>query len=148
MTDPKEGGTVIGHDTVIKGEMTVESQARILGRFEGMIVSKGKIEIADKAQCMADVEAGIVLIDGNMQGNITVSDKLQLNATANMKGDVQAAKLMVADGARLDGHFRVGIDAVRKGDAPAHSTNLPKQRPVSERPGQADPKSKEGGAGA
>lgn len=148
MTDAKPSGTVIGPDTVVKGEMTVESHAKILGRFEGMIMSKGRIEVADKAQCQADVEAGIVLIDGNMQGNITVSDKLQLNATARLKGDVQAAKLAVADGASLDGHFRVGIDAAKKTpQQPQQGQPMQKQRPT-DRPGGVDHKHKEGGAGA
>ncbi|MBU0756139.1 MAG: polymer-forming cytoskeletal protein [Planctomycetes bacterium] len=119
MSDPKDTGTIIGADTVIKGEMTVENRAQILGRFEGSIKAKGMIEIANKAVCQADVEAGIVQIDGGMQGNIVASDKLALNATAEMRGDVLAAKLIVADGARVDGHFKVGPDIVKKGSAPA-----------------------------
>jgi cytoskeletal protein CcmA (bactofilin family) len=119
MTETKDSGTIIASDTVIRGEMTVENQAKILGRFEGTIKAKGQVEVANKAVCQADIEAGVVAIDGGMQGNITASDKLALNATADMKGDVVAAKLVVADGARLDGHFKVGPDLVKKGAAPS-----------------------------
>lgn len=118
MAEPQEGGTIIGSDTVIKGEMTAEHRARILGRFEGTIKAKGHVEVADKATCQADVQAKIVQIDGGMHGNILASDRVQLNATAQMKGDVMASKLVVADGACLDGHFRVGPEAVKKGAAP------------------------------
>ncbi|MHC4946135.1 MAG: bactofilin family protein, partial [Planctomycetota bacterium] len=85
----------------------------------GTIKAKGQVEVANKAVCQADIEAGVVAIDGGMQGNVTASDKLQLNATADLKGDVVAAKLVVSDGARLDGHFKVGPDLVKKGAAPA-----------------------------
>lgn len=125
MTESKDVGTIIGADTVIKGEMSVENRAKILGRFEGSIKAKGIVEVANKAKCQADVDAGIVQIDGGMQGNITASDKLQLNATADMKGDVMAAKLVVADGARLDGHFKVGPDQVKKPGVPQPPPSRP-----------------------
>ena len=50
-------GTIIAADTTIKGEMSVENRARILGRFEGTIRSKGQLEVADKGTCKAAVEA-------------------------------------------------------------------------------------------
>lgn len=115
MADPQSNGTVIGPDTVIKGEMSVENRARILGRFEGTIRAKGQIEIADKATCQANVEASTIQIDGGMEGNITASDKVQLNATARLHGDVVAAKLVVAEGASLMGHVQIGPDALKRG---------------------------------
>ncbi len=113
MADVQSNGTVIGADTIIKGEMHVENRARILGRFEGTIKAKGSVEVADKATCVADVDAGVIQIDGGMEGNITASDKVQLNATAKLTGDLVAAKLVVAEGASLKGHFTVGPDAVK-----------------------------------
>ena len=56
--------TVIGPDTHIKGDMTFENTARLLGSFEGRIAAKGELQIADSAVCRAAVEAGKVTIDG------------------------------------------------------------------------------------
>lgn len=111
MAESQSGVTVIGPDTTIKGEMMAETKARILGRFEGTIEAKGSVEVADKAQCHADVNASIVQIDGVMKGNVSASDTVQLNSTARLTGDVTAAKLAVAEGASLDGHFRIGAAA-------------------------------------
>lgn len=122
MADSQEA-TVIGPDTVIKGEMAVENRAKILGRFEGTIKAKGQIEVANKAQCEADVEAVTVQIDGGMQGNITASDKVQLNATAKMIGDLVTAKLVVAEGAAVRGHFTVGPDAVKNSGSSSASSS-------------------------
>ncbi|MFG0316203.1 MAG: polymer-forming cytoskeletal protein [Planctomycetota bacterium JB042] len=105
--------TVIGADTVIKGDMTVESRARILGRFEGTIRAKGEIQVADKAQCSASVEAGVVHVDGALEGNITAAEKAALNATARVKGDLVAPKLVVTEGAAFQGHVSVGPDAMK-----------------------------------
>ena len=108
-------GTVIGADTVIKGEMTVENRARILGRFEGTITAKGQVEVADKAVCKANVEAATVQVDGQVEGNITAKDKAHLNGTAKVVGDLIASKLVVSEGAAFKGHLHVGPDAVKGG---------------------------------
>jgi cytoskeletal protein CcmA (bactofilin family) len=108
-----DSGTVIGADTVIKGEMTVENRARILGRFEGTIQAKGQVEVADKAVCKADVEAATVQVDGLVEGNITAKDKASLNGTAKVVGDLVASKLVVSEGAAFKGHLHVGPDAIK-----------------------------------
>ena len=121
MAESTDGGTIIGADTVIKGEMSLETKAKILGRFEGSIRAKGQVEVAEKAHCEANVDAAVVAVDGMMQGNINASQKVQLNSTARLKGDVVAAKLAVSEGAAMDGHFRIGPDALSKGGGGAAS---------------------------
>ena len=112
--NPGSGETVIGTDAVIKGEMSVETSARILGTFEGTIHSKGRIQVADKAKCKAAVQAGVVHVDGLLEGDITATDKAELNATAKVKGDLVAPKLIVLEGAAFSGHVSVGPDAVKE----------------------------------
>ncbi|MFG0328837.1 MAG: polymer-forming cytoskeletal protein [Phycisphaerales bacterium] len=111
MAESQNTDTVIGPDTVIKGEMEVENRARILGRFEGSIKAKGQVEVADKAICQANINASTIQIDGGMDGNVTASERVQLNATAKLTGDIVSAKLVVAEGASINGHVRVGPDA-------------------------------------
>ncbi len=125
MADVQSTETVIGADTVIKGDMTVETRARILGTFEGTIKAKGQIQVADKATCKASVEASLVQVDGLLEGNIKATDKAQLNATAKVKGDLVAAKLAVAEGAAFNGHVNVGPDALKGGGSPAPAPKQP-----------------------
>jgi len=102
--------TVIGADTHIKGEMSFESTARILGRIEGSVVAKGELHVADGAICDASIEAGKVTIDGRVNGNVTARDRVELNSKANLHGDLVAGKLIVAEGASFVGHCRIGPD--------------------------------------
>ncbi len=67
--------TVIGPDTQIKGDMVFESTARILGKFEGSISSKGELQIANGASCKAAVEASKVLVDGDVEGNLIARER-------------------------------------------------------------------------
>ena len=105
--------TVIGADTKIKGDMSFDGTARILGSFEGSISAKGELQIAESATCRATVEAGKVMVDGNVEGNMTARERVELTAKARVKGDVVAARLVVAEGASFTGHCTVGTDAVK-----------------------------------
>jgi len=104
--------TVIGKDTSIKGELTFDGSARILGSVEGQIAAKGQLEIGDGGRCKAAIDADKIVIDGKVEGDVTARSSLQLNAKADLHGDLIAATLVIAEGATLVGHCRVGPDAV------------------------------------
>jgi cytoskeletal protein CcmA (bactofilin family) len=115
--------TVIGADTHIKGDMTFGSTAKILGTCEGRISGKGEVQIASGSTCKAEVEAARVTIDGQVEGNITARERVQLNANAKMTGDLVATTLVVEGGAAFVGHVRVGPDAAKGGHAHAHGAH-------------------------
>lgn len=117
MADPTQT-PIIGADTKIKGEMFFDTTARLLGQFEGKIQAKGELQIADGAACRASVDAGKVVVDGVVEGNINARERVELTARAKMKGDLTAAKLVVADGATFSGHVSVGPDAAKNAPAP------------------------------
>lgn len=109
----REAITVIGPDTHIKGEMVFDSNACILGRFEGRIVSKGNLQIGESALCKASLDAQRIVVDGHVEGDIVAREKLELNAGATVNGDIYAAKLVVAEGATFIGNCRVGESAFK-----------------------------------
>lgn len=134
MADPANQTTVIGPDTRIKGEMSFDNTAQILGTFEGKITAKGELRIAKGATCAAEVEAGKVTVDGTVNGNMVGRDRVQLSSSAQMKGDLTAAKLVVEEGAVFVGHCTVGPDAAKGGKSPA-MTEAKAGSPTTVRPG-------------
>lgn len=115
MSESGNQTTVIGADTQIKGDMTFEGSARILGSFEGKIVAKGDLHVAETAVCKAVIEAGRVTVDGSVEGNITARERIELTTKAKMRGDMIASRLLVAEGATFVGHCTVGADASKVG---------------------------------
>jgi cytoskeletal protein CcmA (bactofilin family) len=127
MADTVAQTTVIGTGTHIKGEMSFEGSARLLGSFEGKISAKGELQIADGASCKAAVDAGTITIDGSVEGNVTARERVELTARAKMKGDLVAAKLLVAEGATFTGHVTVGPEAAKHsghGGSTSHNVSL------------------------
>lgn len=100
--------TVIGRDAHFKGELSLEHSARIWGSFEGRIVSKGEVHIAEGAQCRATVQARGILIDGNVEGDLVALERLELSSKAVVKGDITAAVLNLTQGASFVGRCSVG----------------------------------------
>jgi cytoskeletal protein CcmA (bactofilin family) len=131
MAEPSNQTTVIGPDTHIKGDMTFDSTARILGTFEGSIHAKGELQIASGATCKASVDAGKVVVDGEVDGNLNARERVELTAKARVKGDLVTARLVVAEGAAFVGHCTVGPDAIKGGQAsmsePKVAAGLPQQ---------------------
>ena len=60
--------TTIGADVVIKGEIKSEKSLRLLGKFEGEIISGGELQIVEGGSLHGDVKAGSIFIDGHVSG--------------------------------------------------------------------------------
>jgi cytoskeletal protein CcmA (bactofilin family) len=114
---PQDFPTIIGPDASFKGELSFEKGLRLQGRFEGKMNTPGRLQIAKEAKMQADVEAGSIIIEGDVRGNLTASDRIELKQSARYEGDLSASKLVVDEGAVFSGHVTVGPDAV-KGGAP------------------------------
>lgn len=106
--------TVIAADTVIRGEVTFANSAQVMGRVEGRISSPGHLVIGQGAECKASVQAGTLVVDGLVEGDVIATERLELNSSAMIKGDVIATKLVVSEGASFTGHCIIGAEATKK----------------------------------
>ncbi len=116
MADTNSPTTIIGADARFTGELTFENNARILGNFEGRIVSKGELQVAENATCKATIEVGRLHLDGTIDGDITSRERLELTSKAKVKGNIVATRLVVAEGASIVGHVTIGSDNAAKAD--------------------------------
>jgi cytoskeletal protein CcmA (bactofilin family) len=120
--------TILGPDANFKGELTYEKGMRIHGKFEGNIMSPGRLHVTKEAKMQADVDAGAITIEGEVKGKLSASDRVELKQSARYEGDLTASKLVVDEGAVLNGHVTVGPDAVK--GKPAHSPGSQQSRPM------------------
>lgn len=105
--------TILGPDAVFKGELTFEKGLRLHGRIEGKINTQGRLHVAKEAHLQADVEAGSIIIEGDVRGNLTANDRIDMKQSARYQGDLVASRLTVEEGAVFSGHVTVGPDAVK-----------------------------------
>jgi cytoskeletal protein CcmA (bactofilin family) len=110
----QEFPTILGPDAVFKGELSFDKGMRLMGRFEGKISTPGRVHVAKEAKMSADVEAGAIIVEGDVQGNLVANDRIELKQTARYEGDLRASKLVVDEGAIFSGHVSVGPDGQAK----------------------------------
>jgi cytoskeletal protein CcmA (bactofilin family) len=94
----------IGQGVVVEGTITSSQDLRIDGRVDGTIEVGGHgLILGANAAVKANLVARSILISGNVTGNVTATDRLELHATGSVQGDVRAPRLVVADGAVING---------------------------------------------
>jgi len=100
--------------------------------------------IAEGAQFSGEARCGDIRVEGQVNGNLHAGGKVQLTASARLEGDVQAARLEVAEGAILVGRCSIGakgdghLPAVTK-QASAAVETIPPATPEPEGKGKDKP---------
>ena len=87
----------------IKGILAFDGALEFNGTFEGEIISQGTLTIGSEAVIKADIQASKVIIRGKVQGNITATESVEVCDNAELFGDVQSAKFIVAEAATFRG---------------------------------------------
>ncbi len=123
----EEFSTTIGQDAVFKGELRFEKGLQLLGRIEGEVTSDGSLVIGEGAKLVGDAKAGTIRLDGDVKGNLNANTKVQLSASARLEGDLQTARLEVAEGAVLVGRCAIGVNGASS--STASSASAPKTTP-------------------
>ena len=95
--------TFLGKDASFKGELSFKGTLCIDGKFEGQIITSGTLIITQEGVIEANIQAGTVICEGAVRGNIVASTKVELRPNSNVQGDVHSPTLIIAVGAKLDG---------------------------------------------
>ena len=134
--DPQRGqektAVNIGKSVVIKGELNGSEDLTIEGLVEGKIeLRQNVLTIGANAHIKAAVFAKSVIILGEVIGNVSASEKVDIRDNGSVDGDIASPRVAIAEGA----HFRGSID-MQKGTAPkaegkpaTASTSAPSQAP-------------------
>jgi cytoskeletal protein CcmA (bactofilin family) len=104
--DIKEGrlSGFVGHGTVLTGETNFEAMLRVDGHLMGTVTSdSGTLLVGTNGQVDANISVAAAMINGNVNGDIIASDKIQLGRTARVVGNITTPKLILEDGAVLEG---------------------------------------------
>ena len=116
----------IGKSVVIKGELNGSEDLTIEGHVEGTIQLRDHVlTIGPNGKIKAQVFAKAVIVLGEVTGNVTASDKVDIRDNGSVDGDIVSPRVAIAEGA----HFRGSVDMQRKAAPQPHAA--PKPTPVS-----------------
>ncbi|HNU91087.1 MAG TPA: polymer-forming cytoskeletal protein [Spirochaetota bacterium] len=96
--------SIIGEGSEFKGEFTVNGLLRIDGRFKGTIETDGKVLIGQSGEATTDIRARVVVIGGEVRGNIFATERVIMLATGRLYGNIITPSLVMEDGVIFDGN--------------------------------------------
>jgi cytoskeletal protein CcmA (bactofilin family) len=97
--------SLIAQHTQLVGDIETEGALLVNGMVRGNGRIGGEISISSGAQWEGDVQADCAVIAGTVIGNIAVDDKLEIGASARLRGRVSAKRIVIALGAQVEGEM-------------------------------------------
>ena len=126
----------IGKSVVIKGELNGSEDLTIEGHVEGTIqLREHVLTIGPNGKIKAQIFAKSVIVLGEVHGNITASDKVDIRDAGAVEGDLIAPRIAIAEGA----HFKGSVDMQPKGGAPQAKPAAPAQAAAPQPAAPAQP---------
>jgi cytoskeletal protein CcmA (bactofilin family) len=103
----------IGQSVVIKGELTSSEPIYIDGSVEGSISAPScRVTIGREGKVNVNIDAREVVVLGNLCGNVSVDDRVDIRSNGSLTGDVIAQRISIEDGA----FFKGAIDIQTPGE--------------------------------
>ena len=106
--EPTRGtDTVIGPGVQMKGDFKASSNVELRGTVEGNFDVDGLFAVRESGRLIGNVTASDVVVEGEIEGEIAATQKLEICSTGRVQGDVQAKVVSIADGAFLQGKVQM-----------------------------------------
>ena len=122
----KGGKTVanMGQSIVFKGELTGDEDLEIEGQVEGDVnLANHQLTIGANGRVKAEVHAKSILVIGKVTGNLIATERIEIQASGVVEGDVKAPRLLVQEGAMLNGRIDMSGGPAGASSATASSTS-------------------------
>ena len=129
--------SVLGKSLVFKGELKANEDLLIQGRVEGSIThSASHLAIGANGDVSADVHAQRVIVQGKLEGDVQATDSVNIEASANVRGNIYAPRVAIKDGAKFRGTIDMdfGPDAAQE---PTKASSSRRAKPKAD-PGASD----------
>jgi cytoskeletal protein CcmA (bactofilin family) len=97
---PPDVCSYLDRGSQVSGKLNFEGPAQIDGRIDGEIVAKDSILIGESAAVTARIRAASIIVAGEVKGEISASQCIELRPPAKVLGKLTAPKLIVHEGAR------------------------------------------------
>lgn len=100
--------SIISAGTRITGDVETSGVLKIDGEISGSVVGARQVLLGRAGVVRGNIAAGEVVLGGVVDGSVAASDRLELQATATVTGDIDTRSIVVIEGAKINGQVRMG----------------------------------------
>ena len=116
----------IGKSISIRGDLTGNEDMVIEGQVEGKVdLPNSQLTVGANGKVKAEIHAKSIVVVGHVDGNVFGLERIEIQATGRVEGDVTAPKLIVAEGAQLNGAIQMSQKGNRTTSASSDKTGAP-----------------------
>ena len=95
--------TILGPESAFEGKLVFDGTVRIDGRFKGEIKTDNVLVIGQGGRVEATINVGSIIINGEVQGDVTAKHSVEIHAPGKLRGNVTTPQLMIAKGVIFEG---------------------------------------------
>jgi cytoskeletal protein CcmA (bactofilin family) len=99
--------TIIGAQASLRGSYNSKNSIRVDGEIYGNVSSEDGVIVGEKGMVKGNLSAKSVLILGKVKGNINASQKLELQSSAQVEGDIFTPVFLIEEGALFEGNCQM-----------------------------------------
>lgn len=94
----------IGQSIIFKGELSGDEDLEIEGQVDGTVnLQNHQLTVGANGRLKAEITAKSIIVVGQVIGNLTATERIEIQATGVVEGDLRAPRLNVQEGAVLNG---------------------------------------------
>ena len=97
--------TLIAQHTVLRGDIETQGALLVNGTVQGNGRVGGEIAISSGAYWEGNIHARRAVIAGQVSGDVSVDEKLEIGTSARIHGRVTAQLIAIAHGAQVEGEI-------------------------------------------
>ena len=99
--------SIIAAGMKITGDVDTSGVLKVDGEINGSITGARQVLLGRGGAVRGNVAAGEVVIGGHVEGSVSASERLELQATATVTGDIETRSIIVLEGAKINGLVRM-----------------------------------------
>lgn len=101
------GYSLLDSQLSVDGDIATIGSLRIDGRLSGSILRADTVVLGVGATMVGNVSAREVIIGGSLTGTITATDRVELQPTAIVNGDIRTQVVLVQEGGVINGRVEM-----------------------------------------
>ena len=100
--------SIVGPGMKVVGDLLTEGTVRVEGHVEGNVEAGKAVVVGKGGEIHGDIRTEDSIVSGRVRGSVTATSRLEVQATAQIDGEVHARRLQLEEGAMLNGTVRMG----------------------------------------
>ena len=102
------GLSIIGLGMTVHGDIETAGVVKVEGIVNGHVTAGQQVLVAKGGQIDGDLDTGEAVVGGSIHGSVRAAVRVEIQAGAVVQGDVTTKRILVAEGAVLNGAIRMG----------------------------------------